>query len=53
MWSPDALEALRCAAEGYLVGLMEDANLEAIHARRTYVMCKDVQVTRRVRGERS
>ena len=53
VWAPDALEALRCAAEGYLVGLMEEVSLESLHARRTVVYPKDLQLVRRVRGERS
>ena len=32
-WTKGALEALHEAAENYMVGLMEDANLLAIHAR--------------------
>ena len=39
------------ASEAYLVGLFEDTNLCAIHAKRVTVMVKDIQVTRRVRGE--
>ena len=31
-WTKGALEALHEAAENYMVGLMEDANLLAIHA---------------------
>ena len=33
-WQPSALEAIQEAAEAYLVGLFEDANLCAIHAKR-------------------
>ena len=32
-WTKGALEALHEAAENYMVSLMEDANLLAIHAR--------------------
>ena len=32
-WTKDALEAFHEASENYMVGLMEDANLLAIHAR--------------------
>ena len=41
------------AAEAYLVGLFEDTNLCAIHAKRVTVMSKDIQLARRIRGERT
>jgi histone H3 len=44
---------LQEAAEAYLVGLFEDSNLAAIHAQRVTIMPKDVQLCRRIRGERS
>lgn len=47
-----ALLALQEAAEAYLVGLFEDANLSAIHAKRVTVMPKDIRLARRIRGER-
>lgn len=37
--TPQCLEALQEAAEGYLVQLFEDSNLAAIHAKRVTVMC--------------
>ena len=46
-----ALEALRVAAEDYLVRLLHDANLCAIHARRVTLMVRDIQLARRLRGE--
>ncbi|XP_020588979.1 histone H3.3-like [Phalaenopsis equestris] len=48
-----AVLALQEAAEAYLVGLFEDTNLCAIHARRVTIMPKDVQLARRIRGERA
>ena len=48
-----AIAALQEASEAYLVGLFEDTNLCAIHARRVTIMPKDIQLARRVRGERS
>ena len=48
-----AVEALQEASEAYLVGLFEDTNLCAIHARRVTIMPKDLQLARRIRGERS
>ena len=47
-----ALGALQEAAEAYLVGLFEDTNLAAIHANRVTIMPKDMQLARRIRGER-
>jgi histone H3 len=47
-----AIVALQEAAEAYLVGLFEDTNLCAIHAKRVTIMPKDVQLARRIRGER-
>ncbi len=47
-----ALLALQEAAESYLTGLFEDANLCAIHASRVTVMKKDIDLARRIRGER-
>ena len=46
-------KALQEAAESYLVGLFEDTNLCAIHAKRVTIMPKDIQLARRIRGERS
>ncbi|EPZ32225.1 putative histone H3 [Rozella allomycis CSF55] len=48
-----AIGALQEAAEAYLVGLFEDTNLCAIHAKRVTIMPKDIQLARRIRGERS
>jgi histone H3 len=52
-WQSTALAALQEAAEAYLVGLFEDANLCAIHAKRVTIMPKDMQLARRIRGERA
>lgn len=43
-------EAMQVAAEDYIVQLMEDANLCAIHGRRVTIMPKDIHLTRRIRG---
>jgi len=48
-----AVLALQEASEAYLVGLFEDTNLCAIHAKRVTIMTKDIQLARRIRGERS
>jgi histone H3 len=38
--------------KAYLVALFEDTNLCAVHAKRVTIMSKDVQLARRIRGER-
>ena len=48
-----AIMALQEATEAYLVGLFEDSNLCAIHARRVTIMPKDIQLARRIHGERA
>ena len=64
-----AIGALQEASEAYLVSLFEDsessfsrliqtltatlANLAAIHAKRVTIQPKDLQLARRLRGERS
>ena len=48
-----AYVALQEAAEAYMVGIFEDSNLAAIHAGRVTVMPKDVQLARRIRGEKA
>ncbi|KAK3022221.1 hypothetical protein RJ639_047767 [Escallonia herrerae] len=48
-----AVLALQEAAEAYLVGLFEDTNLCAIHAKRVTIVPKDIQLARRIRGERA
>ena len=47
-----AILALQEATEAYLVSLFEDTNLCAIHAKRVTIMPKDIQLARRIRGER-
>ena len=48
-----AIMALQEAAEAYLIGLFEDTNLCAIHAKRVTIMPKDIQLARRICGERT
>jgi len=48
-----AVMALQEAAEAYLVSLFEDTNLAAIHAKRVTIQPKDLNLARRLRGERS
>ncbi|CAG2102075.1 unnamed protein product, partial [Medioppia subpectinata] len=47
-----ALGALQEAAEAYLVGLLEDANLCAIHAKRVTIQPKDLKLAKRIRGDK-
>ena len=47
-----AILALQEASEAYLVGLFEDTNLCAIHAKRVTIMKKDMDLALRIRGER-
>ena len=47
-----AVLALKEASESYLVGLFEDTNLCAIHAKRVTIMPKDMQLAKRIRGEK-
>ena len=48
----NALITLQEAAKVYLVSLFEDTNLCGIHAKRVTIMPKDIQLARRIRGER-
>ena len=48
-----AIAALQEAAEAYLIGLFEDTNLCCIHAKRVTIAPKDIQLARRIRGERA
>ena len=46
-----AVMAMQEASESYMVGLFEDTNLCAIHAKRVTIMPKDMHLSRRIRGE--
>ncbi|KAH7296903.1 hypothetical protein KP509_26G044200 [Ceratopteris richardii] len=48
-----ALEALQEAAEAYFISILEDSNLCVIHAKRVTIQPKDIQLARRIRGDRS
>ena len=50
-WTRGAIEAIHEGAESYMISLLEDANLLAIHARRITVQPRDIQLARRIRGE--
>ena len=49
----NAIGALQEACEAHLVGLFEDTNLCAVHAKRVTIMPRDLQLARRIRGDRS
>ena len=46
-----AVLALQEASEAYLVGLFEDTNLCAIHAKRVTIQPKDMALARKIRGD--
>ena len=46
-----AMMALQEATKSYLVGLIDDANLCAIHAKRVTIMPKDMPLARRIHGD--
>lgn len=48
-----AIQALQEASEAYLVALFEDANLCCIHAKRVTIKPEDIDLARRIRGERT
>ena len=50
--TPAMMMALQEAAEAYLVQLLEDSNLCAIHAKCITIQPKDIQLARRICGQR-
>ncbi len=49
--TPGMLYALHTACEYKLVGILEDANLLCLHAKRVTLQARDIQLARRIRGE--
>ena len=47
-----AVAAIQEATESYVVSLLADTNLCAIHTRRVTIMPRDINLARRLRGER-
>jgi histone H3/H4 len=47
-----AVLAIQEATEAYLISLLADTNLCAVHTRRVTIMPKDLHLARRLRGER-
>ncbi len=52
-WQASAVAALHEAAEAYLVELFEHTNLGAIHSKRVTIFPKDMQLAKRIRGDRT
>ncbi len=46
-----AMLALQEASEAYTVGMFEDTNLAALHAKCVTIMPRDMQLARRIRGK--
>ena len=46
-----AVLALQEAGEGFLVGLLEQVNMCAIHAKHVTIMPRDIQLVHRIRGD--
>jgi len=51
-WSASAVAALQEAAESHVISLLADTNLCSLHGKRVTIMSRDVQLARRLRGER-
>ncbi|EJF55494.1 hypothetical protein DICSQDRAFT_73735, partial [Dichomitus squalens LYAD-421 SS1] len=51
-WQREAMDAVQEAAEVFLIELLEDAQICALHARRVTVRVADIQLARRLRGWR-
>ena len=49
-WSVDKSWTFE-AAESYLVGLFEDANLCTVHAKRVTIYLTDIKLALRIRGQ--
>ena len=49
-YQASAIAAMQEGTEAYLVRLLEDTGLEAIHGKRVTIMPKDVQIAQRIRG---
>jgi histone H3/H4 len=50
-FSTDAITVLQYAVENYVIEMLEDANLAAIHAKRTTIQPKDIQLASRIAGD--
>ena len=52
-FSSQGLQALQESSESFLSGLFEDSYMCTLHAKRVTLMPKDMQLARRIRGERN
>lgn len=50
--SPDATRALKEAADAYIAELLEESGACAVHGKRVTITVKDMQLARRIPGER-
>ena len=53
MFQSTAIAAPQEAVENFIVGLFEDVNLLAIHARHVTIMPQDIRLALRIRGDHS
>lgn len=51
-YAKETIGMLRAYIEDYLVKLLEESNLIALGSKRVTIMRKDLQLARRIRGER-
>ena len=51
-WTVGAVDALHEASENYLITLLEDANLLVIHVRHITLQPRDIQLARRIWGDK-
>ena len=51
-WTVGAVDALHEASEDYLITLLEDANLLAIHTKCVTLQPRDIQLARRIQGDK-
>ena len=51
-WTMGAVDALHEGAEDYLITLLDDANLLAIHARCLTIQPRDIQLGWRIHGDK-
>ena len=51
-FASSAVLALQEATESYIVSVLSDTNLCAIHSKRVTIMPRDLHLARRLRGER-
>ena len=51
-WARGAIEAIHEGAESFMISLLDDANLLAIHARKITVQPRDIQLVLHIRGDK-